>query len=296
MKKIHSELLLVFIIALWGLSFSLTKPLLYKVGVFNFLAYRFVIGGFLLAFILIITKKFKVTKPLLKSGITSGVLLFLAFYCHIAGLKYTTIAKNSFIVGSSVIFIPIILLLVHKKKSDMQVILQTILAVIGLGLITLVSSSGAFNMGDFITLIGTVLYAFYTIVVEKSVRKYSTNVFTTIQLSTVGILSLIATLLFEEITFTFTVSEWFSIGFLSIVLTGIAYYILNSIQKKLSASNVTLIFTLEPFFATLFGWLFLKESVGPNILIGGGLIIFSMMLPYISQFMSVKKVGDGYDF
>lgn len=296
MKKIHLELLLVFIIALWGLSFSLTKPLLSKVGVFNFLAYRFVIGGFLLAFILIVTKKFKVTKPLLKSGITSGILLFLAFYCHIAGLKYTTIAKNSFIVGSSVIFIPIILLLVHKTKSDRQVILQTILAIIGLGLITLINSSGAFNMGDFITLIGTVLYAFYTIVVEKSVRKYSTNVFTTIQLSTVGILSFIASLLFEKMTFTFTVSEWFSIGFLSIVLTGIAYYILNCIQKKLTASNVTLIFTLEPFFATLFGWLFLKESVGPNILIGGGLIIFSMMLPYISQFMSVKKVGDGYDF
>ncbi len=282
MKKSYAEISLIIIVALWGLSFSLTKPLLSKVGVFNFLTYRFLIGGLMLMFILAVTKNLKFNKSLVKSGIVSGVLLFVAFYGHMEGLKHTTVAKNAFIVGSSVIFIPILIYLLQKKKSSYMTLLQTTLAVLGLAMITLVSMS-VVNKGDIITLFGTAIYALYTIKVEKSVREHRTDVFTAVQLTTVGILSLVATLLFETPTMDFTPNEWLSIAFLSIVLTGFFYYLLNNIQSVLSASNVTLIFTFEPFFATLFGWLFLKEAVGMNVFIGGALIIFSVLLPYIKS-------------
>ena len=282
MKKSYAEISLIIIVALWGLSFSLTKPLLSKVGVFNFLTYRFLIGGLMLVLILAVTKNLKFNKSLVKSGIVSGVLLFIAFYGHMEGLKHTTVAKNAFIVGSSVIFIPILIYLLQKKKSSYMTLLQTTLAVLGLAMITLVSMS-VVNKGDIITLFGTAIYALYTIKVEKSVREHRTDVFTAVQLTTVGILSLVATLLFETPTMDFTPNEWLSIAFLSIVLTGFFYYLLNNIQSVLSASNVTLIFTFEPFFATLFGWMFLKEAVGINVFIGGALIILSVLLPYIKS-------------
>lgn len=293
MKKILNESILVIMVAMWGLSFSLTKPLLAKVGVFNFLAYRFVIGGFLLSALLIFTKKFKVSKGLLKSSILSGMLLFLAFYCHIEGLKYTSIAKNAFIVGSSVVFIPLILWLLHREKSSRIVLIQTLIAIVGLGIITLMNTSGGFNYGDGITLMGTFLYALYTITVERSVKKYKTDIFTAVQLSTVGILSLTATILLEDITFTFSTTEWLSIGFLSVVLTGFAYYLLNLIQKSLSASNVTLIFTLEPFFAMIFGWFFINETVGMNVIVGGLMIVVSVLLPYLKTIS--LKAGESFE-
>jgi len=297
MKKINSEILLVVLVALWGLSFSMTKPFLSTIGVFNFLSLRFIIGGGLLVILLLITGKFKMSKALLKSSFISGVLLFIAFSCHILGLKYTSIAKNSFLVGSSVIFIPVIMLIVYKAKSDVQAISQTILAIAGLAIITLLNTTQSFNIGDFITLVGSVVYAFYTIQVERFVRQFNVNVFTAIQLCTVGVFSLIATLLFEEATLSFSSIEWLNILFLSVLLTGVAYYILNSIQKNLSASNVTIIFTLEPFFATLFGWFFLSESIGNNVLIGGGLIILSVMLPYVKGVIKPKnKVRRRYEF
>lgn len=288
MKKLTAELSLILIVALWGLSFSLTKPLLSKLGVFNFLTYRFLIGGLMLMFILFVTKNLKLNKALVKSGMVSGILLFLAFYGHMEGLKHTSIAKNAFIVGSSVVFIPIFLYIFYKVKASSMILAQTIIAIAGLALITLVNIDGI-NRGDIVTLLGTILYAAYTILVEKSVRKYRTDVFTAAQLTTVGILSLIATLAFETPTAAFTISEWTSLIFMAVVLTGFFYYLLNTIQSVLSASNVTLIFTLEPFFATLFGWLFLKELVGSNVIVGGGLIIISVALPYVVKLLTKKE-------
>lgn len=280
MRKIRFELLLVLLVALWGLSFSLTKPLLNKLGVFNFLTYRFLVGGLVVIAILFITKSFKVDKKIMKAALSSGILLFIAFYCHIEGLKHTTIAKNAFIVGSSVLFIPFILYLKRREKTTMMTILQTLIAILGLGLITLVDIEGV-NKGDVITMIGTIVYAMYTVKVEESVRKFDTTVFTALQLTTVGVLSLFAMLLLETPQFDFTPFEWTSLGFMALILTGAFYFLLNKIQKVLSASNVTLIFTMEPFFATLFGFLFLGELITPQVVVGGGLIMISMALPYM---------------
>ena len=128
MKK-YAEFGLILIVALWGLSFSLTKPLLSKVGVFNFLAYRFLLGGLMLTVILLVTKRMRVSRELFKSALVSGTLLFLAFYGHIEGLKHTTVAKNAFIVGSSVIFIPILIYILNLHvvyiKSHTLILIYT---------------------------------------------------------------------------------------------------------------------------------------------------------------------------
>ena len=288
MKKIKYEAVLILLVAMWGLSFSLTKPLLSKISVFNFLTYRFLGGGLVLVLLLLLTKRLKISKSLIKSASISGILLFVAYYCHIEGLKHTSIAKNAFIVGSTVIFIPAVVYIKTKLKTEMMTWIQTIIAISGLALITLTDIS-TINKGDVITLIGTIIFAVYTVSIEENVKHYETDVFTAVQLMVVGILSLIFTVTFESPSFTFTGTEWLTLAFLSFVLTGVFYYLLNGIQGKLSSSNVTIIYTFEPFFAVLFGWLFLKEAVSSHVIIGGFLIVISVVLPYL---FSSRKVGE----
>lgn len=290
MKKIKWELSLIIIVALWGLSFSLTKPLLSKMGVFNFLAYRFVIGGGILMIILAITKNIKLSKEVIKSGITSGILLFAAFYCHMEGLKFTSISKNAFLVGSSVVFIPIAVYMIKKEKSSRLTLIQMVISLVGLGMITLISSRGGLNYGDVITAIGSLIYAFYTVLAEKSVRQHHVGTFTGIQLSTVGILSLGSTLAFEEVTTQFSGFEWLTILFLAVVLTGIFYGILGMVQKNLSAASVCVIFTLEPFFATIFGWVLFGEIITLTTVTGGLLILIAVLLPYMNINKPYNKI------
>lgn len=280
MKTLKFEVLLVVMVGLWGLSFSLTKPLLNKMGVFNFLTIRFLFGGLFLMLLLWLASSLKIDKALLKASVTTGILLFVAFYCHTEGLKHTTVANNAFIVGSSVIFIPLILYVKRKEKSSWLSLLQMFMAVLGLGLITLIEIGGV-NKGDVITLIGTLAYAICTIKVEESVRNFNPSVFTAVQLTTVGVLSFVFMLIFETPNFNFPLSEWGVLAFMTLILTSAFYYFLNRIQQVLSAAHVTLIFTLEPFFATFFGFVFLNESITPFVVLGGGLIMLSMSLPYL---------------
>lgn len=281
MKKRNAEMILLFLVALWGLSFSLMKPLLDSMGVFNLMTYRFMIGGYVILIYLLSKKPKTIDWNAVKSGIISGVLLFLVFYFHVGGLKYTSVAKNAFIVGSSVVFVPIILSVIYRERQSKTTIVQTGLALVGLMFITLSGKESGINNGDILTLIGTIIFAFYTIQIEKYMEKFDPLTFSAAQINTVGVLSLISMLLFETPVLRFSVSGWISILVLSVLLTGFAYALTNTMQKHVNAARVSLIYTMEPFFATLFGWFILSEQIGFNIIFGGLLMIGSIAMPYL---------------
>tara|TARA_Y100000588_G_C14157292_1_gene883229 strand:- start:191 stop:997 length:807 start_codon:yes stop_codon:yes gene_type:complete len=248
-------------------------------GIFNFLAYRFVIGGLVLVLYLLIRRNFKHTGPMVRDAATAGALFFVVFSMHTLGLKHTSIAKNAFIVGSAAIFIPFVKMLLYKEKQSLSTWLQVAFATTGLGLITLTGPSGSFNFGDMVTLGGTILFAYYTIFIEERINNHDTISFTAVQLLTVGGLSLLAMMVFESPVLPQTNIHMVNILVMGVFLTGLAYIVSNQAQTIISALSVTIIYTLEPFFAALFAWFLLSEPLTNSTLIGAVLIFTSMVLP-----------------
>ena len=288
MKHSLAELMLLLSVAFWGSSFALTKPLLDSMGVFTFMASRFVVGGVILVLALFILGKFKPDKQQLKGGIVTGILLFLAFIFHTYGLKYTTVAKNAFIVGSNVIFVPIILTLIMKKAQSKNVWFSTFIALIGLALVTLDGAQGGLNIGDIITVIGTIIVAFYILRVEAYVRHGNPLNIATIQVLTVGILSLIPAFVFESPIADLSLQAMTplmirNLLILSIGCTSIAYLLANYAQSIVSASRTALLYVFEPIFGAFLGWLLLGEVVGIQGIIGALLITFATILPQFTK-------------
>ena len=288
MKNIIAEILLLCAVALWGSSFALTKPLLDTMGVFTFMSARFVVGGIILISVLSLLRKFKPTKQQLRGGIITGTLLFLAFIFHTYGLKYTTVAKNAFIVGSNVIFVPIVLTFVYRQHQNKSVWLSTVFALVGLGLVTLDGAQGGINIGDIITVIGTMIVAFYILKVDAYVKVGNPLNIATIQVLTVGILSLIPALLFETPIQDLSLFELSPIAIrnlliLSIGCTSIAYLIANYSQSIVSASRTALLYVFEPIFGAFLGWMLLGEAVGIQGIIGAAIITVATLLPSLSK-------------
>lgn len=279
MKRRKAEMIMIITVALWGLSFSLTKPILDQMEIFNFMALRFLIGGAVLSTILLLSGKMKVTREQLMGGIVTGVVLFFAFAFHTIGLKYTTVSKNAFIVGSSVIFVPFLATFIQKKKQSKIVWLSTCLAILGLGLVTLNGVQGSVNFGDLMSLAGSFILAYYIILVEEYVQNSDATAIAAIQITTVGILSLIFSLMMETPTLHLSPEGWKSMMFLGLICTAMAYLLGNVMQQYIPATNIALIYTLEPIFAAFFGWIFLSEVVGLQAIIGGIVIIISVALP-----------------
>lgn len=289
MKRWKAEFIMILIMAFWGLSFSLTKPILKDIEIFNFMALRFLIGGGILAVILLLIGNLKITREQLFGGIITGTVLFCAFTFHTIGLKYTSVAKNAFIVGSSVIFVPFIATYIRKEKQSKLTWLGTYMAMLGLALVTLEGPQGGINFGDLMTLVGSIILAYYILLVEEYVKKYDAKVIATIQISVVGVLSLIVSLVIETPTISMSSEAWKGMLFLGVVCTAVAYLVSNITQKYIPASNMALICTLEPIFAALFGWMFLSEIIGLQAVIGGIIIMISVVMP--SMGIVIKKVG-----
>lgn len=289
MNKKTAGFALTFIVGLWGLSFALTKPLLEYIGIFTFLTYRFVTGGLVLSMVLGLKKSSAPDRNVLRDGFIAGVLLFAVFVFHTFGLKYTSIANNAFIVGSAVIFIPFVRILAFKEKQTRVTWIQVVLSAAGLALITAVGTGGGLNFGDTVSLFGTVILSFYTLFIERRINRHSPLMFTAIQLLTVGILSLIAMMALETPVLPRNAFDWTSITVMGFVLTGFAYVIGNICQKHIDALGVSIIYTLEPFFAALFGWLMLAESMSAESLAGAALIFLSMLVPGIAEARRSKR-------
>ncbi len=227
---------------------------------------------------------------MMKDGVIAGGMFFLVFGLQTLGLKHTSIAKNAFIVGGSAIFIPFVKIIIFKTKQDMSTWLQVLFATTGLALITLTGPSGSLNFGDMVTLIGTALFAYYTIFIEQRINKYDILSFTTVQLLTVGLLSLAGMIVFESPTLPQSTTHWISVVSMGIFLTGFAYIVSNMSQRVISALSVTIIYTLEPFFAAVFGWIILSESITTNMLFGAVLIFTSMLIPTgLEQYSQKRK-------
>lgn len=289
-----AELGLMISVILWGSSFALTKPLLDFMNIFTFMAFRFVTGGIVLVIFLVFLKHFKLSKNEIKGGIITGTLLFSAFVFHTLGLKYTSVAKNAFIVGSNVIFVPIILTVLYRKKQPLNVWISTFLALLGLALVTLDGTQGGVNQGDIITVIGTLFVSFYILKVEKFVKEAHSLTLATVQVLTVGILSLILALMSDDAQVIASHLKqnpqlMINILILSVGCTSIAYLIANYSQSILSSSRIALLYVFEPIFAAVFGWIILGEGIGIQGILGASFITLATILPSFLYFIHVHN-------
>lgn len=88
-----------------------------------------------------------------------GVFLFAAFALQTVGLRYTTPSKNAFLTAANVVFVPFIAFLFYRKKVWPAEICGAILALAGVGFLSL-ERDLRLGLGDALTLAGAGLLCF----------------------------------------------------------------------------------------------------------------------------------------
>lgn len=289
-RQLKADLALLFVTIGWGASFILTKIALGDLETYNFLAIRFILASIISA-AFFFTKMKNIDKKTLKLGILLGVLLYAHYAFQTVGLKYTTASKAAFITGLNVIMVPIFSPLILKQFPKKASILGALLAFAGMGMLSLsnASSVGGINIGDIYVFISAVIFALYIIAVGKYTSQVESISFAIVQLAVVGVLSLITSFAMETPTMPSSSSAWISIVILSVVCTSAAYIIQNIAQRFTSSTHTALIYTGEPVFAAIFGYLFFKEVLNTMGTIGGILILTGMLSAELDIDKLIKK-------
>ena len=269
-----ADLGLFYAAAILGSTFYIVKDALSGIDPVTLVAYRFLIAGVILMVVAIATGR-----PVLKhlgAGFALALVLWLLYVPQTIGLKYTTASNSGFITGLFVIFVPIFMrTLFHRKPTIMEWVASGV-ALVGLWILT--GGLTDINPGDMMTLAAAVTYALHVLMADKYLKAgVDPLVISCQQFLIVGVLSLLAGVLFDLDFGVHTASAGWTTVFLALFPTLSAFLIQMWAQKTVTPVRVSLIFAFEPVFAGVFAWTLGGEPLVAHRALGG-LFVFAALI------------------
>jgi drug/metabolite transporter (DMT)-like permease len=275
-------ILLILTTILWGTSFIITKNITQEVPVFFFIGLRFIIA--FLGFLPFLFHLKKLNKETLLMGIITGIIYFLGFTIQTTGLQTTTAGKAGFITGLSAIFVPFIAWFGFKKPLSKRIWGAVALSVIGMAFLLLEGESGVI-LGDLIVLISAIFWAFFIIFNDKFVNQVNIYAYSIIQTLIVSILGFISSLIIREQYWeiSYSLNFWFIMIYMGIMVMTLTIIFQNWSQKYQGPTQTAIIFTLEPVFAALFGYIIGNEILTLFGWLGCSLIFIAILLSVLKR-------------
>ncbi|MEC1524529.1 DMT family transporter [Neobacillus niacini] len=276
MQKYFGELALTITAIIWGSGFVASAIALEHFTPYQILAIRFLIGAIILS--VIFHKRLKsINKATIIQGGIIGVFLYLAFALQTVGLQYTTPSKNAFLTAVNVVIVPFIAFVMYKRKIDMYELTGAVLAMIGVGILSL-KLSAEVNIGDLLTLGCAFGFAFHIFYTAKYVKDSDPVLLTLIQMMTAAVIGIIVVLFKGETSFAFQKEGVFSILYLGVFSTTIAYLLQTVAQKMITETKAAIILSTESFWGMVFSVAILDEAMTIKMVLGAILILIAIII------------------
>ena len=276
---------LILITVIWGTTFVIVKEALESIPVPLLLALRFTLAALLLVWV-------RPERRTFVPAVILGLLAFAGFATQTLGLAITSASNAAFITGLAVILTPMASAVWFRNRVPPRAFVAAILALAGLGLMTLTSATGV-NTGD-LWVLGTALtYAFYIVYLGEVANKHSALALSSMQLWPMALLAWIWAVPQLPVLPTVPMPTLLAILYLAVVATTLTTVMQTYAQRVVPAYLAALIFVLEPVFAALFAYLMLNEVLGWWGWAGAGLVVLAML---VSEFRfhrrKVTPVGE----
>lgn len=260
--------------AIWGSTFFLVKNALSGIDPVALVAYRFLLAGLIVLVYLLVTGR----KPWRGLGPATilAVMLWLLYIPQTIGLKYTTASNSGFITGLFVIFVPVFMSTLFRRRPSWTEWTASAVALVGLWILT--GGLTDINTGDALTLLAAVTYALHVLYADRYIKRgLNPLLLTCQQFLIVGILSLATGLIFGLDFTIHTASAFKTTIFLTLFPTLSAFAVQMWAQKITTPVRVSLVFAFEPVFAALFAWTLGGETPVSHRAIGG-LFVFAALV------------------
>ncbi|MFG1519012.1 MAG: DMT family transporter [Thermoplasmataceae archaeon] len=291
-QKIFYMALLLLVTFFWGVTFPLIKITLGFVSPVSFLVIRFLVSALILLPFVIRNKSLMRSRDI-KLGISAGFLLFVGYFFQTVGLNYTTASQSGIITGLYVVLLPFISLVYLKLRPDRISIMASFIAFAGLIIMSAgnLGNSGI-QLGDVLTVISAVAYAFQIAYVSKYSSSLDSLVFTFYQLLSVALFSSIF-LPFMSSPFTVNYFVIFTILFTAVFAGVLAIFISNRSLIYIEPTAAGVIFVGEPVFAAVTSVIITGQILGIYTVVGGTIMIFAMFITTFRNYLMGRRIGHG---
>ncbi len=237
----------------------------------------------------------KLNPQIIKQGLILGFFFGSGFLLQTYGLKITTVSKSAFITGMAVILTPFVFKLLIKKKIAHWHKLGVITAFIGLIIFTNPRVDNI-NMGDVLTLISTLFWAFYITYMDiftKDKTEFSETIqLVVLQLFTCAILAIASFFVFDYSEFFFNLSDnlLISLAYNSIIASFFLTLIHTSVQRYTTPVKAALIFSLEPVIASFIAMIAINEILIYREYFGAFIMFSGVLISELGDFIFKTKI------
>lgn len=277
----------------WGAAFTWAKAAGERVlhdaalppgaalGPMLILGWRFILAGIVWLVIFPGARRGWSMASVRRAVIIGAPLGFGMIFQHL-GLDRTSEAVAAFLTSLTIIFVPLMMTLALRRPPAPSMWIGVITAGVGIYLMTGPTPTG-FGRGEVMGLLAALVFSIYILAVNALMPQDDPMRLTVGQFFIAGILSLASCLFVEGghrvmlssqiATLVFSKEVVVNLALLVVVPTIGAYGLLNRFQPRVDATRATLIYMVEPIFASAFAWYMTGRGLAKTGLAGAALIL-----------------------
>lgn len=250
---------LILVTAVWGVTFVQVQDAVELYPLFAFLTVRYLIATAALA-----PPAARRLRGLGRDGLVAGavlgILIAIGVGLQTAGLERTTVTNTGFITGLYVLFTPLLGLALFRTPIPRELWAAVALALLGLALLSGVpEGSGA---GDLLVLISTVAQALQIVMVERYANRFDVFALTFVEVAVACVVFGGIAVARGDLSVPHGSTVWAALIVTGLFAVAFAMLVQIWAQRRVSATRIAVIFSLETVFAGIAGYLLADERIG----------------------------------
>lgn len=290
----HGRVLFFLILTtfFWGGSFLFTKIGVREIPPSVFVFLRFSLASLLMGLVCL-PRLGRLDRITILRGLVVGVALGITNLTFVVGIKGTSISRAGVINNLFVLFIPIIARTVWKERIGPAHLVGIVMASVGIGMLASGGGEG-FNRGDMISTLCAFFIAVHIITVSKVLKDEDVRLVSLVQFVVVAGMAGLTTVLLPLPEYSVSPLAFGTIVYCAIFPTVLCFTIQNTYQRFVSPTQAGLIYTLDPVWSLMAGFLVLGERLALWEWLGCGLIFLAVLFPLGIRFMEERRLVERY--
>lgn len=232
----------------------------------------------------------KLNQNTLARGGALGAVFFVIIAIELQGLRMTdSSAMVSFLENTAIVLVPLAEAALHRRTPYRKNLICAVLALSGVGFLLLRGGRFAPSAGVLVCMTSALIYTFYIILIDRFSHQDDPLLLGFLAIGAVGVLSTVASALFEAPRLPVTPREWIGILLLAVVCSSIGTALQPLAQRYIPSERACVFCALNPLSTCVMGWLLLNEWQGITGVIGAVLILSSIVLSRIKAPERMRK-------
>ena len=281
-RSATGELDLLCLVVIWGVNFSVVKVVLQEVDPLAFNALRFPFAALTVWILMRARGRRLMPRPRDRARVA-----WLSLFGHVAyqvffifGLSLTLAGNASLMLATVPMWIAILSLALGHERFSWMILGGVSITMAGMSLVILGASTGmalggVTLRGDLFMLAAAVVWALYTVLGRRAVRRNGALEMTawTLWLGTPALVLMGLPSLLRTDFGALSAGAWLGIVYAGALAIGLAYFIWYRGVQRLGSSRTAAYSNLVPVAALLTAWLWIGETPRALQLLGAGVIL-----------------------